>query len=136
MIFASDTGTTNLYNIGSLVFFILGSLTYLLTYLRASVNKSNRDLDQDTISTLKENNEALTTDRDGWKERALTAEGKNIVLQNTVTAAPEIAKLATVTAQQHQESTKLQKDLIKEFKAFVTSHERLMKEYQNAKPRS
>ena len=127
--------TTEVYNVGSIIFLVIGSLTFILTYLRASVNKSNRQIDQNTIGTLKENLEVTVTDRDNWKERALTAEGKNIVLQSTVTAQPEIAKLAETTARQHQESTKLQKDLIVEFKKFVTTHEKLMEKY-NGRTRS
>ena len=88
-------------------------------YLRTSVNKSNQIIDKNTISTLKENNEALLTDRDGWKVRALTAEGKNEVLQNTVTAAPDIAKLAATTAKQHSESMGLQRKIIGELQQFI-----------------
>jgi len=115
-----------LYNIGSVIFLIIGSLTFILTYVRASINKSDRDLDQNTISSLRSNNEALAGERDMWRERANKLEGQNKVLQGTVTAAPQIVKLTRSIAK-HQadnakwqrDTTKLQNTLISEIKGLV-----------------
>lgn len=122
MDFATLNSST-IYNVGSIIFLLIGSLTFLLTYLRGAVNKSNHDIDQNTINSLKENNLALTNERDSWRERALDAEGQNKVLQNTITAAPEIAKLAKQTAIQHKASMKIQNDTLKVMKHLVTSLE-------------
>lgn len=110
--------------------FILGSLTFLITYIRASINKSNRDIDRNTITSLKDSNSALVEERDMWKERANKLEGQNKVLQETVTAAPEIARLTEMTARQHNVTVKWQKDIaelqksmLTAFKNFVDAHE-------------
>ncbi len=117
-------------NVVSIVFFVLGSLVFLLTYVRSAINKSNRDIDRNTIGSLKDNNDALSEEREMWRTRALDAEGQNKVLQNTITAAPAIAQLTELVAKQHaentrwqQENTKLQTKMLKSFESFVEAHD-------------
>lgn len=115
MLFAESTSTatsTNLFNTVSVAVAILGALCFVAAYFYVTFKKSERDYDKETIRSLKDNNEAVTGERDTWKERALAAEGENKVLQKMVTGAPEVDRLAKKTAEQHLESMKLQNKMI------------------------
>lgn len=115
MIFATTTASaTSASEVVVAGMVILSALTFIATYLRASGNKSNIDLKDNTIATLKENLEAVTLDRDSWKEKAKKLEGQVDVLQEIkVTATPAIERLTKQTAKQHNELIRQISDLIK-----------------------
>lgn len=117
--------------IAGIILGVLGALSFLLTYIRAAINKSNRDIDRNTITSLKDSNAALTEDRDMWKEKANKLEGQNKVLQETVTGAPLIAELTRQVAKQHAatakwqtQTTTLQTSMIREFKKFIEAYDK------------
>lgn len=117
MIFASLTDAYELTETVSITFALLGLAIGGFTYI---FNKSKRDYDKDTIRQLTTNNDVL---RDQVKQ--LQADNANLKgeiagLQNTVTAAPEIAELTKQTAKQHRDAMKLQKQILESMAKIVT----------------
>jgi hypothetical protein len=107
MIFAETTQTatsTNLFNIVSVLFTVLGALAFIAAYFYVTLKKGERDYDKDTIRSLTENNTALRNELTAVKRERDQLIGEKTAWQKDITAAPEIEKLTKQMAKEHKDA--------------------------------